>query len=377
MRTYTTSLVLCGSVLIALVLSSFVVRKQFQTSPINDLDAEMLRTVLDGNRWGYKVLEIGRPSLFDHGLTYWIEATVFFNNRTVSSVDEAEQLYVEVYRDFLHQMNSIRSIRPYLASFPLTPSTCRLSICFDDCAGQVMRPPFFASIIMNKDRLNFLKYIEAEHAAGSPCETVCSRSPRDVSGIKELFVPSVPRSAVDPKPNIPRLIQLPRRLQYPASNALFEYLQRWCLSSTLEITTVGPVGEGFFDIRPFEFALRGSQRLTLDEAKKFTGNFFQELLDFIRTDSRCVQYVKERGARANEHRLSQTPIPEQVGFRISFWDENIDRQSAPYIAEIRCFDGVFSYFTADENQSIMPVHEEKWDPTNASKVCSSTIFEQS
>ena len=53
-------------------------------------------------------------------------------------------------------------------------------------------------------------------------------------------------------------------------------------------------------------------------------------------------------------------VPEQLAYRISFWDENIDRPVAPYIAEIRLLDGKLSYFTADENQQLVLVFEESF-----------------
>jgi hypothetical protein len=86
-----------------------------------------------------------------------------------------------------------------------------------------------------------------------------------------------------------------------------------------------------------------------------------ELFDFVRKDASCVEYVQKRSLWPREEHPSPTPIPEQLAFRISFWDENIDRQIAPYIAEIRLLDGKLKYYTADEGQRLELVYEETFD----------------
>ena len=85
------------------------------------------------------------------------------------------------------------------------------------------------------------------------------------------------------------------------------------------------------------------------------------MFDLIRTDPQFLERVKESSTWSHEKYRSETPIPEHIAFRISFWDENIDRQPQPYIAEIRCIDGKLTYFTADENQFISQVFEETFD----------------
>ena len=84
---------------------------------------------------------------------------------------------------------------------------------------------------------------------------------------------------------------------------------------------------------------------------------------FAQTSQLYKDYIKERSTWEKKPYPSPTPIPEQFAYRISFWDENIDRPVAPYIAEIRLFDGELSYFTADENQQLVLTFEEAFgDP---------------
>ena len=62
---------------------------------------------------------------------------------------------------------------------------------------------------------------------------------------------------------------------------------------------------------------------------------------------------------------------KDIVLRFSFWDENIDRQPEPYIAEIRLENEKILYFTADENQFLKLVQEESVEEAQA--VTKSTV----
>ena len=70
------------------------------------------------------------------------------------------------------------------------------------------------------------------------------------------------------------------------------------------------------------------------------------------------EFLKNWTSSPHCHHVSSTPSSDQIAFRINFWDENIDRPVAPYIAEIRLLDDKLSYFTADENQCLVLTFEE-------------------
>jgi len=73
-------------------------------------------------------------------------------------------------------MNAIRILRPYMASFPLTPESCWLHVGFDDNKGVTVRPPYIASAILNQEVLDFTKYQDFVGNRTSPLKTVCKRS---------------------------------------------------------------------------------------------------------------------------------------------------------------------------------------------------------
>jgi hypothetical protein len=327
-------------------------------SVVSTLDSEISKTVVKPNIWGYTFFL--PPSVFNNGLTYWFDGKTTIKIK-INSIEDAERLYTDVTRDFIQKLNSIRIIRPFLAKFPLTPSSCYFSIVLEDTNGSTFWPPYIASIKFDHDVLKCYRRIDLKGIAGSPFEEIAAHAGDSVDGLKDLYHPKFPRKAVSPKPKIPTPSCLPMRIECPFLKAEFEIAQKICKNNALDIVILGCVGEHYFDSRPINFALRGPQSLSLDESRKLAAKCSQELWDFIRKDKRCLEYIKETSSIPHEKYSSPTPILEHLAFRISFWDENVDRVTEPYIAEIRLLDAKLKYFTADENQFLVQVYEETFD----------------
>ena len=175
----------------------------------------------------------------------------------------------------------------------------------------------------------------------------------------------MPRKAVEIKPKIPEYVE-PRNCPItPEDTAQLDFTQKFCSDNGLSITTFGPVGKSHFDGRAFECALHGFQKLLLVAGKALATQWCRALLDFANTNRPYQEHVKKRSMHPYVKDSSPTPIPEQFAFRISFWDENIDRPVAPYVAEIRLLDGRLSYFTADDNQQLVLAFEETFSQSIA------------
>jgi hypothetical protein len=333
--------------------------------PTHIVDEELARVASRPNRWGYYVWRY--PSLSQNGLTFWIQPYLEFRSFRNTSVEEVEQLYVDIYRDFLRSVNSIRILRPYLASFPLTPDTCSLIINFHDEEGEALRPPYIAAASMDDGILEFSKFQGLVGNNMTAFKTFWKQSAREIQGLKEFYTPLCPRGAVNPKPQLPQYVPLPGQYVPPVAKAQDELIERFCKQNNLAITIWGVVGKHYFDHRPFEFALRSSQNISLEQAKALAARCNKEMLSFAQTSQLYKDYIKERSTWKNEQHPSPTPIPEQFAYRISFWDENIDRPVAPYIAEIRLLDGKLSYFTADDNQQLVLVFEESFADSLANR----------
>jgi hypothetical protein len=340
-------------------LESFVRRKStFAVSDqIRALDYEASRCLKKENRWGYYILK--KPDMFDSGLTYWIEAIVCLNKR-IESFEEAERLYVDIYKDFFRDVHSLRCIRPFLATFPLTLSSCDLTVGFEDEKGKTLRPPYIASIFMKNDQLHFFHCIDLPGAGRSEYEAVLKKPVQDIVGLKELYSPSVERRSLGEKQEIPPFSGLCWKDDTPAGKCELGFAQKFCKENDLEIVTFGCVGKDYFDIRDFNFVFCGKKNLNLDQAKKLAKQCFHDFFDFEQRDRDCLEFIKLK--RATRPRV--VPLTGQLGLRISFWDDYLDRVVSPNIAEIRYLDGKFTFYTADEHQVLKLVHEETIQETH-------------
>ena len=322
------------------------------------LDEVLAKAVEKPNRWGYKVLRY--PTVRDAGLTYWLDSTFVLRPHSLS-INESQELFIAIYRDHLRNMNDVRIIRPFLPEFPLTPDSCQLNIGFEDATGENRRPPYVASVRLFHENLEFTHFVDLGNIPGNPYTVIHKQAAKEITGLKELYTPILPRKSVDPKPQIPGFSRHIWKYDNEVSQTQITFLQSLGAEAKLCLTTVGTVGKHYFDARNFDFAMWGSQRLNLEEARALSARCCKALLEFARTNQVYKEYIKrsstDKYAKYAKY-PSATPIPEQFAFRISFWDENIDRQPQPYIAEIRLLDGTLSYFTANENQQLVLTFEE-------------------
>jgi hypothetical protein len=304
--------------------------------------------------------------MFDSGLTYWFDG-VYVLRYNSTSEEDVEKLFIEIYRPYLHDLNSIRSIRPWLDTFPMTPDSLSFCLGFDDASSNPVLPPNIATINLDRGTLHFSKYVGNQPGSQILYKPFNERQAREITGLKDLYCPQCPRQSVNPRPRLPEFIPIRGSYDSPIMMAQIELVKKFCATNNLAITTFGTVGKHYFDSRAFDFALRSSQSISLEQAKALATRCNKELVSFAQTSQVYKDYIKERSTWKHERYPSPTPIPEQFAYRISFWDENIDRPVAPYIAEIRLLDGKLSYFTADDNQHLVLVFEESFADSLANR----------
>lgn len=86
------------------------------------------------------------------------------------------------------------------------------------------------------------------------------------------------------------------------------------------------------------------QTLTIEEARPMATYMAEELINFIYTNPSFTDYFAQLRYPPND---KKKPALTDMGFRIAFWDENVNRPQRPYVAEIYLADGVLSYFYAN------------------------------
>ena len=300
------------------------------------------------------------PTMDDGGLTYFFNIWTSLPGVRTTSVDEAEVLFCILFQHYIGQIRAVRTLRPWLDRFPIDPDTCEFYVRFDDEYGSSPPRPYIVSVALEDGVLKFSRAAEDKNGSSGPCEIFCTRNARSVAGLKELYQPICPRTKAFPVPKIPLFSSNQWKYESPLAKEEIKALETLCSQTSLNPTIVGAVGKTYFDLRPISFALHGSQLLELEKARDLAKTCLKQMFEYAQNSSIYKEHVKTATppCSARCYCPSRVPSPEQISFRISFWDENIDRPASPYIAEIRLLDGKLSYFTADDNQQLVLVFEE-------------------
>jgi hypothetical protein len=106
--------------------------------------------------------------------------------------------------------------------------------------------------------------------------------------------------------------------------------------------------------KPYQLALFGSASMTIEKARKMSKDCSFELLKAVKKEFPTSSPYQKKKAKES----GKDPLLDEIAFRISFWDDNLDRPRAPDIAEIRYAQGDCEYYTADDNQRLVLVFSE-------------------
>lgn len=313
-----------------------------------------------GNRWGFMWVKM--PNISNGELCYYNEISVDFLNLHCTKVEEAEKLYVEIYRDMICRLNSIRVLRPFFDEFPLTPKNFHLSIGLKDEKGYPLFQPFISSVTGEKEEIVFAVFNphRPTNRYVCPYHDIARHPIAEIPGLKDLYAPKLEKAVPGEKPKIPCYTTRPKWCDTPMLIAEFTNIKRICSAHDLEIVVLGAVGQRSHDRVPFGYAFRGLQRLQLADAQKLTKEVLNEILGFVRKDKDILSAMRQLTWVKDTDPLP-FPQPDHVMLRLSFWDEDVNRVEKPCIAEVRVRKSNIQYFVADEYQRLELVHEEPWE----------------
>lgn len=89
----------------------------------------------------------------------------------------------------------------------------------------------------------------------------------------------------------------------------------------------------------FALSLTSDKKMTLDEAKPFVKKLARDYLAETTKNKTISQYLI-----GDQHDVIH---PAFFGFRLAFWDENVDRPLYPYLAQVRFADETIYFYYAD------------------------------
>jgi hypothetical protein len=115
---------------------------------------------------------------------------------------------------------------------------------------------------------------------------------------------------------------------------------------------------------PFCLLLNSSQTMTLDQGRQLASELAVQFINMLKSTKSIKAYLRySRSFLGPGH---QELKPEMVGFRIDFWDKNIDRIMPPYLGQILFEESNVYYFEADpETLRLKEVYRQSFDEAKA------------
>lgn len=324
--------------------------------PLHPCDVAIGKVISAPNKW--KLSCTWYPMLSTHGLTDRIDFEMKTNKFQTMTLSEAEKMYAEVIEEYIKEINKIKIIRPFLYEFPLTGSSIDVTIMFKNKNNQDLPLPDITTIRgLIGDSINFC---QAPEKPNKFVVTVAKIPLSTISRNEYLFSPGIPRTCDEQKPQVPTYI-LSKDQRSPLCEFCIRVGQALCKRHNLIFVMNGFVTEKKTYGLPLDCVLRGYQKLLLDDARIMAADSSQFILKEYQKSKIFIDYLQERNTYTPPDHNGPIPESRHVGFRFSFWDEDINRRETPYIAEIRVEDNRFRYFTSDEGQRLVLVHEESFD----------------
>ena len=146
-----------------------------------------------------------------------------------------------------------------------------------------------------------------------------------------------------------------------ASWMIDAYATKYCKEHNMELIHIGDFTEPFRNL-PFGIWLRSYSNQTLDEGRRQTLVLVQDFLRQLQHDRRAQVWYDVR-KKSPKYKAEPATIPlSAVGVKIAYWDKEVHRPQAPFLAEVRFYDNTFYYFVADsKTQALKPVAQESYE----------------
>jgi hypothetical protein len=334
---------------------------------INWLLKEELKKRIPRDRWFYvRELPTLEPWLrLTDNLTFHIEVPSI----KTKDPEEALKLTLPYFQAYVDSMNNVREARPYFIDFPITPHMMGFVIGFaeDEKTHLPLYDPYIASILLFGHSLEINRfYRKITYPNGRTCTDSYDNVYDQAKGLPpEIKQAEIPRfDAEKPKSPVPIPPVVEYRYLNNSGKPEFEYLQAFGKKNGLIFLAFENVFPPPIDWNVFvkvAYTVQG-KNISLEEAKGLALRIQKALTEFYIQDGRIARAVNENRRKGNPTFENPVNVQRFMGFRVSFWDQYIDRVAPPAIAEFRVYGTKACYYTADEYQRLQLVCEEEFAP---------------
>ncbi len=333
--------------------SSYEIGKQpLHTHPIDILVREKVKNWSDSN-FTFRVSNLSGYSTYNPMFVHGISV---YSSLKRTSLHEVEQDLSDIIEKIITLYNSIQQIRPYLAVFPINVQDVRFHINYGPIPEELYRLPYFccARVTPHNSEVEIKQWKNAKAFSISQQQGVIKKT-LDIPSIASLRNSSTRRE----KKRIVKPINMKDELEKSSGRWPFKYLYRvidqLCGLYQLNCSALQDCALGWNSHKSISAGFwTPNKEMKLEEARQFCDDFIETYLREIRKNK-----VIEKSYRKDSEAFKD--FNENLNwfcFRITFWDEYLNRVEEPYIAQIQCQDGKIMYFTADEGQRLQQVFEE-------------------
>ena len=306
-----------------------------------------------------------------HRMTGSLKYSITVPSIETQNPQEALDAFVPYAQAYVDTINNIPTIRPYLCAFPMPLPMWEICMGFaeDEKTHLPLYDPNIASIIFCGREFEIIHFYRERTRSDGVVVHNSYYNTYDVSkGIPEVIKQmEVPR--FDPvEKKTPQTIPEANKYRYPADDMkpVYHFCKEFAKQNGLVFIAFEDAFLLDFCHPPvfseLVFATQ-NKTLSLEEARELALKVQREQIKFyvekIGLDENGLdEYFRflrreKRGALTNP-----VNVQDFMSFRLTFWDECIDRVKAPYIAEIRVFGSKVRYYVADELQRLQLLHEE-------------------
>jgi hypothetical protein len=111
----------------------------------------------------------------------------------------------------------------------------------------------------------------------------------------------------------------------------------------------------------WDISLMSRSILQIDEIRPIITNMIQDFTTKVYQDPLFQRGLDEMHAFYSDGSYDPELSPKRIGLRISFWDENMDRPSPPYVSLIKVLEGRIEYYQANEDQILKTPYVETFE----------------
>lgn len=284
------------------------------------------------------------------------------NSKKELTVNDARKLYVEIVEGLLKQLNQEKIIRPYFVNYPLRSENIEIVLFADKGINFVS---------------SFRGSIKYEKKRNGNIETIYEEPYEEAKKLVEKELGYVPAFVLKEKPDF-------KDMRKDIQVSFYKYDMGPEFDKKLR-RSLDKFGRSLASKKDLQFIMIGENSIEKNECEKISWSihFVSDQKKTIRQMRPIVlEMVDAFYAKINEDPLFKNYLVElenshvvkidskieldNLGFKIAFWDENVERPKRPYLAQIRVANEQIYYYYADpETQALKDPYIETFDQARA------------